>query len=324
MSICKEYEVLLEIKSNGSRLVNGWTLFRFVLKDQDFSPFVVGENDKPKGCLKIAGCKAVKMALDDKDGKKFTFRLANDSTAYLFNAKNEASREKTITLLNFASICESWFNPYDMSSYVDLGEEPSDLRKILYNNAHSELGIRKMQSFVNAYHARKRVARMFAQYPEVLLVSVNKAEHVTGGSSDVFAYVSGLVVQDVFNTDDIFSTAYKSTTPVCIARTPTLNTANGFHIALAGYSSSLSFLSITLVNNDDVSKSKQEPLGIVRLYHVYFFLLSSLLIRVIIQAFLPLSDMPPRSTVAGKKPYTTVLNLEPYLVPVFEASKIIC
>jgi hypothetical protein len=37
-----------------------WKLFRFILKDQELSPYLLEDNDKPKGVLSIQNCKASK------------------------------------------------------------------------------------------------------------------------------------------------------------------------------------------------------------------------------------------------------------------------
>jgi hypothetical protein len=118
------FQIHLEIKSNGSRLVGGWAPFRFVLRDQEFVPYLSTGDDTPRGCLKIAGCKAVKLSTDSREGKKYVFKLASDSTAYVFSARSEVVREKCIALLNFAAAHPTWFNPFSMSSYVEL---PTDL-----------------------------------------------------------------------------------------------------------------------------------------------------------------------------------------------------
>ena len=269
MSSDQEYTINLEIKSNGSRLVSGWTMFKFVLKGQEFVPYLIGSGDDltPRGCLKICGCRAGKLPFDVNDGKLYTFKLASDTTAYVFNAANEISRERAITLLNFASSCPTWFNPYSLTSMIELSEDATEVSNVFFSSLHAKVAARRIQSFFFAIRAKKRVARLVALYPDMYLVSVNKAENLAGANhkTDLFAYVSGLVVQQQKQqtANDIFNQPHKTTVPVCMASTPPITSATAFHVAVASYSSALSFLSISLVNAADLGKAQQESQGIV-------------------------------------------------------------
>jgi len=219
-------------------------------------------------------------------------------------------------LINFAANHVNWFNPYNLTAYIELSSDAHEVDKSFFSSIHSEEVAKKIQAFFHAVKAKRRVARLLAaMYPELYLVSVNSANNVSGVSDNqgLFAYVSGLVIKPTNN--DIFSeqNEHKTTVPVCVARTPTLTTTSAeagadaaagqansqktaHYVALAGHSAALSFLSVTLVNGDDTlhnNDEKHEPLGI---------------------AFIPISDIPPRS-VNRETPYSTTLQLEPYLVP---------
>lgn len=273
MSAEQEFCVNLEIKSNGSRLVSGWTLFKFVLKGQEFVPYLLGAGDDhtPRGCLKIAGCQAAKLPFDVNDGKKYTFKLASDSTAYVFNASNEITRERVITLLNFASAVEQWYNPYSLTSIVELSDDVNEVSRSFFSSLHAKVAAKRIQGFFFGIRSKKRVARMAALYPELYLVSVNKVD-VTAGKKELFAYVSGLVVKPAVH--DIFHQPHKTTVPVCMASTPHITSANAFHVAIASYDSALSYLSVSLFDVADVGKDQQESLGIVRIQSAFILQLN--------------------------------------------------
>lgn len=266
MSADQEFSVNLEIKSNGSRLASGWTMFKFVLKGQEFVPFLLGAGDDytPRGCLKIAGCQAAKLPFDVNDGKKYTFKLASDSTAYVFNAANEITRERVITLLNFASSVPQWYNPYSLTSILELSDDVNEVSRVFFSSLHAKVAARRIQGFFFGIRSKKRVARLSALYPELYLVSVNKVDVVTGLKKEFFAYISGLVVKSAKETpQDIFFQPHKTTVPVCMSSTPHITSENGFHVAIASYDSALSYLSVALFDVADVGKSQQESLGIV-------------------------------------------------------------
>jgi hypothetical protein len=257
-----EYSTVLEIKSNGSRLASGWTTFLFVLKGQEFVPYMQNDRTNPRGCLKIAGCQAAKLPFESSDGKKYTFKLASETTAYVFNASNEITRERMITLLNFAAAYPNWFNPYSLTATVELSEDENEVSKMFFSSLHAKVAATRLQGFFFYIAARRRVSRLVAQYPELYLVSVNKIEDCER-TSDLFAYVSGLVVKPDPSNVDIFNQPHKTTAPVCMASTPAITSATAFHVAIAAHSASLSYLSVSLFPVEEKNKPLQESLGIV-------------------------------------------------------------
>mmetsp|Transcript_12040 Transcript_12040/g.26443 ORF Transcript_12040/g.26443 Transcript_12040/m.26443 type:complete len:349 (-) Transcript_12040:238-1284(-) len=291
------FQINLEIKSNGSRLVGGWAPFTFVLKDQEFVPYLASDDETPRGCLKIAGCKAVKLNTTGGEGKKFVFKLASESTAYVFNARSEVVREKCIALLNFAATHPQWFNPFSLSSYVDLPSDPAALTEVLYSSQYAIAQGERLKAYMYAVRARKRVRVLRAQMPELYVVSVTDVTGVPGMAEGrrVFAYVSGLVLmEEEGDSGDIFEQQerHKTTKPVSIARTSEISGVPGSntgHVALAASSSALSYISVTLVDMEEADKPSH-ALGIV---------------------YIPVSDIPDSKS----GPYRATLPLEPYLVP---------
>jgi hypothetical protein len=271
------YSCKLEIKSNGSRLVSGWAAFRFVLSGQDFVPHSLNskDNSMPRGCLKIAGCKATKIRSDAAEGKFFPFSLYNSTTAYLFNASNEVLRERIITLLNFASATPNWFDPYNLGSLIELEKDMFLVSKVFFSSPFAKEAAVRMQCLFHVNVAKRKYFRMLSQWPELNLVSVNKAEGITGlpatssgkiaGKVELFAYVSGLVVTpvNIRSARNIFQETHKVSTPVCISCTPPITKSNSFHVALVSYSSALSYLSVAIADVAEMGKASQTLLGIV-------------------------------------------------------------
>jgi hypothetical protein len=262
MSDVPEFTALLEIKSNGSRLVSGWTSFVFVLTGQEFVPYLPGDRTTPRGCLKVAGCQAAKLSPELSDRKKYAFKLASDSTAYVFSAGNEITRERVITLLNFASTTANWFNPYSLTATVELSDDQQEVSKVFFSSLHAQVAARRVTGFFAGIRSKNRVARLLSQYPEIYLVSVNTVEGVET-PKDVYAYVSGLVVKPDPLKLDIFNQPHKTTTPVCTASTPQITTASAFHVAAAAHSGALSYLSVSLFPCEQKEMKEQESIGIV-------------------------------------------------------------
>lgn len=243
-----EYAVELQIKRNGSPRAKvaedqhntptkDWTSFKFVLRGQEFIPYLIDsfDNQDPQGCLKVAGCKAAKI-MSDADDKKFTFKLASETTAYVFNAHDSQTQETTIALLNFAAADKDWYNPF-MPNY-------------------SEAAAARIRQLYYCFQAKKRAAALRALYPHIYLVSVNRVTQEA--DHKVFAYVSGLAVQN--------GSSQHSTEPVCVAATPEIKEDNAFHVGVVAYHTALSHLSVSVVDVKDKGKAQHASLGTVSPY----------------------------------------------------------
>lgn len=247
----RDYDVILQIKRNGTNRaktatdssnvpIKEWTSFKFVLRGQEFLPYSLNATDSadPQGCLKVAGCKATKLPVDQNDKeRKFPFKLASETTAYVFNAHDTHSQETTIALLNFAARDSCWYNPF-VPNFADQAAS-------------------RIQGMFYAYQARKLVAAMQANYPHVYLVSINRVVESTQ-RKNLFGYVSGLVVDPTNN-----SPQFKTTVPVCISSTPDIHLDEPFHVGVVAYDRALSHVSVSLVDSKDRGKDHQASLGIV-------------------------------------------------------------
>lgn len=257
----QEYSVELQIKRNGSPRAKDakdhqdtplkeWTSFKFVLRGQEFIPYLIDsfDNQDPQGCLKVAGCKAAKIPSDAED-KKFTFKLASESTAYVFNAYDSKSQELTIALLNFAAANSDWFNPFVPN--------------------YSEAAAARIRQLYFSFRARKTAAALKTLYPHLYLVSVNRV--VEESNQKVFAYVSGLVTQH--------AASHHTTLPVCIATTPEIRADSAYHVGVVAYHTALSHVSVSVVDAKDKGRPQQASLGIVSA-HIYYNELQQCLVDI--------------------------------------------
>ena len=108
------YEIILEIKAQEhGELQGAWTAYRFVLKKQTFSPYMIGVDESPLGSLNVKGAHAEILPTSPDHPQKFPFRLnVGKNSVFFFCADSEESREECIFMLNYAAADEYWTDPF--------------------------------------------------------------------------------------------------------------------------------------------------------------------------------------------------------------------